>query len=129
MKDKLLKKIDDIRKFLLNPHLMICYGIAWIITNGWAYIGIGLGSYYEIEWLKNISVAYLAILWSPFCFELIATLIITIALMKRLFPQDKETLKRIQVYYRYYRLKVRAVKRERRKKREERLEKLNIRHK
>jgi len=74
-------------------------------------------------------VAYLAILWSPFCFELIATLIITIALMKRLFPRDKETLKRIQVYYRYYRLKVRASKRERREKRERRLEKLNIRHK
>ncbi len=40
MKDKILKTLDGIRKFLLNPHLMICYGIAWIITNGWAYIGI-----------------------------------------------------------------------------------------
>lgn len=124
MKNKLQNFIDGARKFLLNPHLVICYGIAWMITNGWAYVGIGVGSYYEMEWLKKISVAYLAILWSPFCFELIATLIITIALMKRLFPNDKETLRRIQVFYRYYRLKVRAAKRERREKREKRRNKL-----
>lgn len=129
MKKKNTKFWEGLRKFLLNPHLVICYCIAWMITNGWAYVGIGVGSYYNIHWLTSISVAYLAILWSPFCFELIITLIITMALMKFFFPNDKETLRTIRVYSRYYKMKVKAIKRQRREKRQRRLERVNVRHK
>ena len=32
-----------LRKLILNPRFLLCFGIAWIITNGWCYIGAALG--------------------------------------------------------------------------------------
>ena len=116
MKENVRKKLKSLAEFFLNPKLVLCYTLAWIITNGWAYICLGAGAYYEIGWLSAIAAAYLAILWSPFCFELIVTLAITIFLLKRIFPKDKRTLRKILVYNRWYRLKIRKIKREQQEK-------------
>ena len=42
-KEKLKNLSHTILEFLFNPPLLICLGIAWIITNGWSYIVFGLG--------------------------------------------------------------------------------------
>lgn len=116
MMDKMIKQLKRLKSFFINPHLIICYIIAWIITNGWAYICLGAGTYYKIKWLVAVAGTYLAILWSPFCFELIVTLLITMWLLKIFFPNDTKTLRRIKIISRCYRMKVNRKKREKREK-------------
>lgn len=85
-------KLKRIWSFLANPRLLLCFGIAWIITNGWAYIMLGLGILFHITWMKGVAGAYLAFLWLPFTAEKIVTVAITIFLLRTLFPEDKKTL-------------------------------------
>lgn len=106
MKKKGRKLLTAAKNFLLNPHLVICFALAWIITNGWAYIGLGIGTYYEYKWLIAISATYLAILWSPLCAEGILTFVIAIFLMQKIFPNDEKTLKIIKVYFRRYKVRL-----------------------
>ena len=106
MKKKIANTLNNAKNFILNPHLVICFLIAWIITNGWAYVALGVGTYYEYKWLAAIAATYLAILWSPLCAEGILTFLIAIFLMQKLFPNDERTLKFIKVYYRRYKSKL-----------------------
>jgi hypothetical protein len=41
MKEKLKKMLQ----FIANPRLLLCLGLAWIITNGWSYIMLVLGTW------------------------------------------------------------------------------------
>ena len=95
MKQKLRYILDNIKKFLqflLNPRFLLCFGLGWMITNGWSYILLGIGSFYGIGWMTAVAGAYLAMLWFPFSPEKIVTVAIAIALLKWLFPHDKKTL-------------------------------------
>ncbi len=95
MKEK-LKKIFD---FITNPRLLLCVGIAWIITNGWSYIMLAIGTYFQIGWMCAVAGAYLTFLWLPISPEKIVTAAIAIALLRLLFPQDKKTLAVLRALY------------------------------
>ncbi len=86
------QKTKKIIQFIANPRLLLCFGIAWIITNGWSYIFLGIGTYYRIGWMVAIAGAYLAFLWLPVSPEKIVTFIIAIGLLRLLFPKDEKTL-------------------------------------
>lgn len=86
------QKLKAIVQFIVNPKLLFCFGIAWMITNGWSYILFGIGSYFKIGWMVAVSGAYLAVLWFPFSFEKIVTLAIAVLLLRWLFPKDQKTL-------------------------------------
>jgi len=86
------EKLKKILWFFANPRLLLCVGLAWIITNGWSYILLGLGTIFQINWMIAVSSAYLAFLWFPFTPEKIVTFIIAIFLLKVLFPKDQKTL-------------------------------------
>ena len=88
MKDKIKKII----LFITNPRLLLCIGIAWMITNGWSYVLLGVGTFLDIGWMAAVSAAYITFLWFPFTPEKILTVIIAIVLLKLLFPKDKRTL-------------------------------------
>ena len=88
----LLQKLKKLLRFLLNPRFLLCFGLGWIITNGWAYFLFGLGSFTDVGWMKAVSGTYLALLWFPFTPEKIVTVGIAIALLKWLFPKDTYTL-------------------------------------
>ena len=77
---------------LLNPHFLICYGLGWLVTNGWSYILFIIGITFDIAWITAIATAYLAFLWLPVSQEKIVTVAIAIYLLRRLFPDDKDTL-------------------------------------
>lgn len=83
-------------EFMLNPRLLLCFGIGWIITNGWSYIFMAVGTACDIPWMVAVSGAYMAFLWFPFTPEKIITIIIAMFLLKVLFPNDQRTLKRLQ---------------------------------
>lgn len=79
-------------RFLLNPRFLLCVSIAWLITNGWSYIMLGIGTYCQIGWMIAVSSAYLAFLWLPVSPEKIVTVLIAMTLLRRLFPNDRQTL-------------------------------------
>lgn len=56
------EKIKKIIQFVANPRLLLCFGLAWLITNGWAYILLGVGTYYGIGWMMAVASSYLAFL-------------------------------------------------------------------
>lgn len=89
IKEKLKKAVQ----FILNPRLLLCFGLAWIITNGWSYIMLAVGAWLEIGWMVGIATAYLTFLWIPVTPEKIITVGIAIFLLRVLFPNDQKTLK------------------------------------
>lgn len=95
LKQKIKYWVKTVVQFILNPRLLLCFGLAWIITNGWAYITGAVALWLKIEWLGAIAGAYLAALWIPFTPEKIITVIIAIFLLKLLFPNDKKTLEKL----------------------------------
>ena len=94
-------RLSAVLSFFLNPRLLLCAGIGWLVTNGWAYILLALGSVLRIGWMIAASSAYMAFLWFPFTPEKIVTLIIAIALLRLFFPHDRKTLKRLRVLKRW----------------------------
>ena len=92
MWEKIKKWLKTAVMFLLNPRLILCFGIGWMITNGWSYILFGLGTWLQNQWMLGISGAYLTFLWFPFSPEKLVTVAIAIGLLKWLFPKDEKTL-------------------------------------
>ena len=88
MKEKLKKLVQAIA----NPRLLLCFGLAWIITNGWSYIMLGIGTWLDIGWMKVVAGSYLTFLWLPISPEKIVTVAIAVALLQFLFPEDQKTL-------------------------------------
>ena len=91
--------IVKVARFLLNPHFLVCFGIAWIITNGWAYVLLAVGTYLGITWMITVSGAYLAFLWIPFTPEKIITVLLSMLLLKLIFPNDEKTLGTLKGIY------------------------------
>lgn len=80
------------KRVLLNPRLLLCLVIAWMITNGWSYILFALGLILKIDWMYMVGGAYLSLLWLPFTPEKLVTVLIAIGLMQLLYPRDERTL-------------------------------------
>lgn len=108
------QKLKKVVQFLLNPRLLLCVGIAWIITNGWSYILLAIGTWLGNGWMIGVASAYLAFLWLPISPEKIVTFAISIALLRWLFPDDQKTLAILKEGY----AKVKKVFRERKEKKE-----------
>ena len=77
-------------KFMFNWRFAISFGIAWMITNGWAYIALGLGLWFDIKWLSAIAGTYTAFLYLPFTLEKLITIPLAILICKLIFPKHKK---------------------------------------
>lgn len=77
---------------LTNPHLLISLGIAWFITNGWAYCAAGIGWYLHVDWLFRAGAVWLGVLWAPGTPEKLFTFAIAMGVLRLLFPHDTRTL-------------------------------------
>lgn len=113
-KEKIKSATKKIARFLFNPRFLLCFGIAWLITNGWSYIMLGIGTYFEIKWMMAVASAYLAYLWLPISPEKIVTVAIAMALLRWLFPKDEKTLGILKELY----AKAKTKKKQRKEKRE-----------
>ncbi len=114
-KQKIKETVKNIVLFILNPRLLLCFGIAWIITNGWAYIALAIATWLKIGWLMAISGGYLALMWVPGTPEKIVTVAISIFLLRILFPKDQKTLGILKKWYAYF---LSAVKSRKKKKKD-----------
>ena len=83
-------------RFLLNPRLLLCFGIAWMLTNGWSYLFAYFGLRLGIPWMAAAGTAYMGFLWLPFTPEKIVTFTIAIFLLRLLFPRDQVTLEALR---------------------------------
>ena len=92
MRINIMSKLKKLIEFILNPRFLLCFGLAWMITNGWCYIFIAAGTFYDIEWMFYVGTTYLAFLWLPITPEKIITIPLAIAFLKMFFPKDQQTL-------------------------------------
>lgn len=90
---KIKEWLKKAARVLLNPRLVLCFALAWMITNGWCYLAILIGTWANISWLMLVGSAYAGFLWLPFTPEKIVTVFLSIALLRLLFPKDEKTLK------------------------------------
>lgn len=79
-------------RFLLNPRLLLCLFIAWMITNGWSYILFAVGMLLKINWMRLVGGTYMGLLWLPFTPEKIITVLLAIVLLRLIYPKDRRTL-------------------------------------
>ena len=91
-KSSIKPMIKKILWLVFNPRFVLCFGLAWIITNGWSYILFAIGTLCKIGWMMAASGAYMAFLWFPFTPEKLVTLALAILLLRWLFPRDEKTL-------------------------------------
>ncbi len=111
-KEKLKSILKTVWEFIVNPRLLLCFGLAWIITNGWSYVMLALGTCLGIKWMVAVAGGYIAFLWLPISPEKIITVAITIALLRFLFPNDKRTLGKLKALRANIKMKKNAKKQE-----------------
>lgn len=86
---------DKIKPYL-KPSIGISFFLAWMITNGWAYILIATGT----GWVRTIAITYAGILWLPFTPEKVITIPLAFWIQKKLFI-DKIFFKKKERAYTY----------------------------
>lgn len=84
MKQKLIKLKNIKIKNLKDPRLLLSFIIAWMITNGWAYVMLGFGIFMKIKWMQVTATSYLAILWLPCTPEKLITIPLSVFIYKKL---------------------------------------------
>ena len=87
LKTRICKTLKKWLLVILNPKLLLCLFIAWMITNGGSYFFTALGTALDITWMTVAGTAYMGLLWVPFTPEKILTVVIAIFLMRLLFPR------------------------------------------
>lgn len=98
-KHSVLQTLKKLVEVVLNPRFLLCFGLSWIITNGWAYALLGIGIWAKIGWMAAIASGYLAFIWLPVTPEKIITITISIFLLRKLFPKDEKTLGVLHEWY------------------------------
>ncbi len=99
MKEKIKAILKTLLECLLNPRLLLCLGVAWLITNGWSYVMFAVGTVFGISWMVTVSGAYLAFLWLPVSPEKLVTVAIAIVLLRFFFPNDEKTLGKLKLLH------------------------------
>ena len=123
MRINIMSKLKKLIEFILNPRFLLCFGLAWMITNGWCYIFIAAGTFYDIEWMFYVGTTYLAFLWLPITPEKIITIPLAIAFLKMFFPKDQQTL---AVLMQMYQKAKDAIKGNKKKTKEDQSENIEI---
>lgn len=109
-KENLKRMVQSWASILLNPRLLLCLFIAWMITNGWSYVLMLIGVLLKINWMKIVAGTYMGLLWIPFTPEKIITVALAILLLRALYPKDEKTLGALREKLHALRLKLKKQK-------------------
>jgi hypothetical protein len=88
----LWQRIKGVLRLVINWRFVICFGIAWIITNGWSYLLLAIGTLTKSAWMMAVSGAYITFLWLPISPEKVVTCAIALGLVRLLFPRHQAAL-------------------------------------
>lgn len=86
--DKMIR--DTIKKLLqyfIDWRTSVSFILAWMITNGWSYVFVLLGTILNITWMKVVGGSYLAFLWFPGTPEKLITIPLSIKIKNILFKR------------------------------------------
>ena len=98
MKKKIKNIFKIILKYLKDPKLLLSFIIAWMITNGWAYVMLGFGIFMKIKWMQVTATSYLAILWLPCTPEKLITIPLSVFIYKKLTKRkNKKDERKVQI--------------------------------
>lgn len=86
---KLLIKTWEWAKPYFTWRMAPCLTLAWIITNGWAYVFIAVGPMIGATWMTVAGSTWAAILWMPWTLEKPLVTIPLSLLFYRLFYREK----------------------------------------
>lgn len=75
----------ELIRIIKRPTLLLSYGIAWMITNGHAYVLWGVGMALDIQWMKWYGGTYVTVLWIPATFEKVITIPLAFIIEKQIF--------------------------------------------
>lgn len=106
-KNLVKRRLKKFLAALFNPSFLLCFGLAWMITNGWCYLFLLFGSWFSCTWMTIVGGAYASLLWLPFTPEKLLTLGLAILFLKWFFPRDKKTLQTLHDEYVLLRQKLR----------------------
>lgn len=79
-----------------NWKFLISFGLAWMITNGWCYVGLTIGFAFDINWLKAVCGTYAGILYLPFTLEKLITIPLAMWFQRILFKRDEKLKKQFE---------------------------------
>ena len=91
-----MRKIWIYLKPFTNWKFLISYGTAWMITNGWCWLGLLFGNLFSIGWMIAVCGSYMAFLWMPFTVEKIVTIPLAIWFQTLFFKHDKKLRKQLE---------------------------------
>lgn len=94
----ILRKLWIYIRPFFNWKFLVSYSIPFMITNGWAWIGVFLFPYYK-NWFTITSVSWMAFLWAPFTPEKLVTIPMAIWIHTLIFKRDKKTRAMLDVMY------------------------------
>jgi len=91
MKKESGSKIKTYLRPFLSWKFLVSFGAAWIITNGWAYVVLFIGTKLGIGWMIAVGGGYLSMLWLPISPEKIITIPMAIWIHTKMFKNDDKT--------------------------------------
>ena len=92
MKNKIKKIFTKIRPYLTIRMLMVFGGI-WLLTTGWSYVFLIVGSAANLGWMWKIGVGAQVFFWNPLINEKLITIPFSIWLYKKIFKEDPNSTK------------------------------------
>ena len=84
-----MSRIKNYLKPFLTLKFLLCFFLAWLITNGWSYAFIIIGWCCDIDWMFNVGIGYQAFLWLPLTPEKLVTIPMAMWFNAKLFNDDK----------------------------------------
>lgn len=84
-----IERIKNYLKPFLSFKFLLCFFLAWFITNGWSYIFIIIGTACDIDWMFNVGAGWQAFLWMPFTPEKLVTIPMAMWFNAKMFRDEK----------------------------------------
>lgn len=86
-----MKRLKNYLRPFLSWRFLVCFFLAWFVTNGWSYAFIIIGASCGIDWMWEVGAGWQAFLWMPFTPEKLVTIPMSIWFNFKLFKDEKTT--------------------------------------
>jgi hypothetical protein len=86
-----MRRIKNYLRPFLSWKFLLCFFLAWFVTNGWSYAFIIIGSACHIGWMRDVGIGWQAFLWLPFTPEKMVTIPLAMWFNAKLIRDAKTT--------------------------------------
>ena len=84
-----MQRLKNYLRPFMSWKFLLCFFLAWLVTNGWSYIFIIIGTTCDINWMLNTALSYQAFLWMPFTPEKLVTIPMAMWFNAKMFKDEK----------------------------------------